>query len=692
MAQSKKIPAKPTDTAGHSNANNVSGATLTMNAVPVVEQKEELNGKDEAAQLKTLGGFDSDSVSPPVDSNSGRHKNNEANGTGTAFQFKANNTGENEAGIIEGACIPTQFKLTGTPVYNPVGNTAGLFKPIQKKANNTGLPDNLKAGVESLSGFSMDDVKVYRNSDKPAQLNAHAYAQGTDIHLAPGQEQHLPHEAWHVAQQKQGRVKPTMQMKQDVPVNDDPGLEHEADVMGAKAISSSVGDVPLQSKTAAVNKSGINPVQLTKVSIIGVKIGKTGIYNWKGKKIGHIAKGSEIDIDEGTTKTVGSRKLVKITSGDRYILWIKPDMLLNNPDDLWISQTRYTVSGAKAEKEEAALPEEEDVESIGTIDLGGGEGEEDGDSITIGKDGFKISVAGQEISLSKNGLKQKSGGKKEFETPSLEHKIVFPIPLGPLAPLALTISLGFKATTTLSLEFEEEANLTPGDLSKIDFTGTGTAGVEVESSVGVGVGLTAGIATVAAELIAALKASATGTAVLHASVGIHEGMVNAGATATLGIEGDISAALKGAVTLAIGFFSKEFSLTFKEWKLGEFNWEKEIASIGQKEPFLPSKADLGVTDEQQEILKTLQPTPTATQEKWIKKILADFNKARKAAASLREQGIDLEDPDFWSIIDSYENENVYKIQNRRIVRCSASEAMPLLVSTQVEQAISMLKD
>lgn len=110
------------------------------------------------------------------------------------------------------------------------------FAPLQKKENNTGLPDNLKSGVESLSGFSMDDVKVHYNSSQPAQLNALAYAQGTDIHVAPGQEQHLPHEAWHVAQQKQGRVKATKQMKESVPVNDDAGLEHEADVMGAKAM------------------------------------------------------------------------------------------------------------------------------------------------------------------------------------------------------------------------------------------------------------------------------------------------------------------------------------------------------------------------------------------------------------------------------------------------------------------------
>ena len=108
--------------------------------------------------------------------------------------------------------------------------------PVQRKENNTGLPDNLKSGVENLSGVSLDDVSVHHNSDQPAQMQAHAFAQGTDIHVAPGQEQHLAHEAWHVVQQKQGRVQPTKQMKGDIPVNDDKGLENEADVMGAKAL------------------------------------------------------------------------------------------------------------------------------------------------------------------------------------------------------------------------------------------------------------------------------------------------------------------------------------------------------------------------------------------------------------------------------------------------------------------------
>lgn len=111
---------------------------------------------------------------------------------------------------------------------------------VEAKPNNTGLPDNLKFGIENLSGMSMDNVKVHYNSAQPAQLNALAYAQGSDIHVAPGQEQHLPHEAWHVVQQAQDRVKPTMQMKEGVPVNADKGLEHEADVMGVKALEPAV--------------------------------------------------------------------------------------------------------------------------------------------------------------------------------------------------------------------------------------------------------------------------------------------------------------------------------------------------------------------------------------------------------------------------------------------------------------------
>jgi hypothetical protein len=145
--------------------------------------------------------------------------------------------------------LPAQGRFATAPVQRTGGMeeempAQGRFMTAQAKEepaaqapapNRTGMPDGLKSGIESLSGMDMSDVRVHRNSSEPAQLNALAYAQGNDVHLGPGQEQHLPHEAWHVVQQRQGRVAPTLQMA-GVPVNDDAGLEQEADVMGAKAL------------------------------------------------------------------------------------------------------------------------------------------------------------------------------------------------------------------------------------------------------------------------------------------------------------------------------------------------------------------------------------------------------------------------------------------------------------------------
>lgn len=105
---------------------------------------------------------------------------------------------------------------------------------LNTSAKSGGLPQALRAGIENLSGLAMDDVRVHYNSSTPAQLQASAYTQGNNIHLGPGQNKHLAHEAWHVVQQKQGRVRPTLQAF-GVDINDDSGLEAEADRLGARA-------------------------------------------------------------------------------------------------------------------------------------------------------------------------------------------------------------------------------------------------------------------------------------------------------------------------------------------------------------------------------------------------------------------------------------------------------------------------
>jgi len=189
----------------------------------------------------------------------------------------------------------------------------GQFETVQRqqnesatkpRENKTGLPDNLKAGIESMSGLSLDHVKVHYNSSQPAQLNAQAYAHGSDIHLAPGQEQHLPHEAWHIVQQAQGRVQPTMQMKEGVAVNDDAGLEQEADVMGAKALQ-------IKSSASAIvrpvrHSGSFRPIQLKGV-------GGTKIAFEK-----RVSEAQKLVIDEGMSLLKGAwataraqRKLIK---------------------------------------------------------------------------------------------------------------------------------------------------------------------------------------------------------------------------------------------------------------------------------------------------------------------------------------------------------------------------------------------
>jgi hypothetical protein len=88
-------------------------------------------------------------------------------------------------------------------------DSGDLGKRIEMAKDAPGLPDKLKADIENLSGMSLDDVKVHYNSPLPAQVGATAYTQGNDIYVGPGQVQCVPHEAWHVVQQKKGRVSTT---------------------------------------------------------------------------------------------------------------------------------------------------------------------------------------------------------------------------------------------------------------------------------------------------------------------------------------------------------------------------------------------------------------------------------------------------------------------------------------------------
>lgn len=162
-------------------------------------------------------------------------------------------TKQGQAQPIQAKQRPIQAKQK--PIPSKTTPIQAKQKPVQRQVNKKkaqGLPEKLQNNMEAMSGTDLSDVQVHYNSNKPAQLQAEAYAQGTDIHLSPGKEKHLGHEAWHVVQQKQGRVQPTVQAKNGTQINDDPALEKEADAMGDKAMNGQVsGNQVAQAKAMA---------------------------------------------------------------------------------------------------------------------------------------------------------------------------------------------------------------------------------------------------------------------------------------------------------------------------------------------------------------------------------------------------------------------------------------------------------
>lgn len=107
--------------------------------------------------------------------------------------------------------------------------------PVSSRPATRSLPAPLRRAIECLGGYDLRDVRVHYDSPAPARVGARAFACGSAIHLGPGAESALAHEAWHVVQQKQGRT-PATSLLDGAALNDDPRLEAEADLMGALAL------------------------------------------------------------------------------------------------------------------------------------------------------------------------------------------------------------------------------------------------------------------------------------------------------------------------------------------------------------------------------------------------------------------------------------------------------------------------
>ncbi len=114
--------------------------------------------------------------------------------------------------------------------------------PFQlKSSSQSGMPSDTLSHMSSSFGKDFSDVNIHQGSQSAVDAGALAYTQGNNIHFAPGQydpssqsgQELLGHELTHVVQQREGRVQANNEVN-GMPLNDDKGLEQEADQIGAQ--------------------------------------------------------------------------------------------------------------------------------------------------------------------------------------------------------------------------------------------------------------------------------------------------------------------------------------------------------------------------------------------------------------------------------------------------------------------------
>lgn len=137
---------------------------------------------------------------------------------------------------------------------------------VSNKSSNSGsstktrLPEKVQMKMESAFSADFNDVNIHTHSEKAKGLGAKAFAQGNDVHFAPGKynpesqsgQELLGHELTHVVQQRQGRVSPSTQMKGEN-INDQSTLENEADLQGIKAARGETTDLTLTGNNSRSN-------------------------------------------------------------------------------------------------------------------------------------------------------------------------------------------------------------------------------------------------------------------------------------------------------------------------------------------------------------------------------------------------------------------------------------------------------
>ena len=75
-------------------------------------------------------------------------------------------------------------------------------KEERQQQNQTGIQEVFLQRAEEQLGKSFRDDRIHLDRKESEKVGEQAYTQESDIFVAPGQEQRLPHDWGHVVQQK----------------------------------------------------------------------------------------------------------------------------------------------------------------------------------------------------------------------------------------------------------------------------------------------------------------------------------------------------------------------------------------------------------------------------------------------------------------------------------------------------------
>ncbi len=160
-----------------------------------------------------------------------------------SYQTKKETKGSDEP-LHESSKIQPKVQSTIVSKIQPKLMKGDGKEKISSEETSSGiLPDELKQKMEGSFGQDFSNVTIHKDSSSARDINAKAYTQGSEIHFAPGEynpgskegQELIGHELTHVVQQGQGKVGQGEINGKGLEINQNSGLEKEADDAGKRA-------------------------------------------------------------------------------------------------------------------------------------------------------------------------------------------------------------------------------------------------------------------------------------------------------------------------------------------------------------------------------------------------------------------------------------------------------------------------